>query len=195
MKIRKATISRKTTETDIFLSLEIDGSGESEISSGVGFFDHMLTSFTKHSRINLKLKCAGDLDVDDHHTVEDCAIALGQAFDQGLGDKKGCMRFGSAYAPLDEALVRAVVDLSGRPFASVNLKFNNPSIGAMTAQNLSHAIESFALSARITVHIDVIRGENDHHIAEAAFKALAIAMRQAVQKSGGDVVPSTKGVL
>ncbi|MBN2343690.1 MAG: imidazoleglycerol-phosphate dehydratase HisB [Deltaproteobacteria bacterium] len=196
MSDRIATIKRKTLETDILLELNLDGTGVAEILTGVGFFDHMLTSLSKHSKIDISLRCNGDLDVDDHHTVEDCAIALGQAFDKAVGDKRGIVRFGHAYAPLDEALARAVVDLSGRPNAHISLLLDDGMIGNLKIENLAHAFESFAMHAKITLHVDVLRGLNSHHKAEAAFKALALALRAAVMKSdSNDAVPSTKGVL
>ncbi len=194
MRARRARIDRVTKETRIRLSLVIDGRGEGRVDTGIPFFDHMLTLFAKHAVVDLELRCRGDLEVDAHHTVEDCAICLGQALDQALGDKKGIVRFGHAYAPLDEALARAVVDLSGRPAAVVNLGLQTAKIGQIASQNLSHAIESIAAAARITIHVDVIRGENDHHRAEAAYKALALALRAAIRVTG-DSVPSTKGVL
>lgn len=194
MTIREARFARKTLETDIEIVLALDGQGTADVQTGIGFFDHMLTALTRHSGMSLVLRCTGDLHVDDHHTVEDCAICLGQAFDKALGDKRGIVRFGDAYAPLDEALARAVVDLSGRPCAVVNLGLEGVSLGQMSAQNLTHVIESFAAAARITVHVDVLRGINDHHRAEAAYKALALALRQAITQVGGDI-PSTKGAL
>ena len=193
---RQSEVNRKTLETDIALKLNIDGAGAAEVHTGVGFLDHMLSSLTKHAGMDLSLECTGDLEVDDHHTAEDCAIALGQAFDKALGDKKGIFRFGHAYAPLDEALARVVVDLSGRPYASVTLGLPDSAIGNMKTENLTHVFESFAMSAKITLHVDVLRGENSHHKAEAAFKALALALRIAVaRRDNSDDVPSTKGVL
>ncbi len=155
MRARRARIDRVTKETRIRLSLVIDGRGEGRVDTGIPFFDHMLTLFAKHAVVDLELRCRGDLEVDAHHTVEDCAICLGQALDQALGDKKGIVRFGHAYAPLDEALARAVVDLSGRPAAVVNLGLQTAKIGQIASQNLSHAIESIAAAARITIHVDV----------------------------------------
>ncbi|MBN2804636.1 MAG: imidazoleglycerol-phosphate dehydratase HisB [Deltaproteobacteria bacterium] len=191
---RITSLERKTAETDIKLSLNIDGTGKSEISTGVGFFDHMLTALSKHSKMDISLTCKGDLHIDDHHTVEDCSIVLGQAFDTALGDKRGITRFASAYAPLDEAVARAVIDLSGRPYCVTALQLENSLIGDVQSQNLEHAIESFALNAKITVHVEVLYGSNDHHKAEAAFKALAIAIKNAVSITGSDI-PSTKGVI
>jgi imidazoleglycerol phosphate dehydratase HisB len=191
---RTATVERRTKETSIDLTLELDGSGGSEISTGLGFLDHMLTSLTFHARWDLSLRCDGDVIVDDHHTVEDCALALGAAVDQALGNRKGVRRFGSAYAPLDEALARAVVDLSGRPWPEVDLGLKREAIGAVACENLVHFFNSLALAGRLCLHVDVLRGTNDHHRAEAAFKATALALRAAVQLDGS-AIPSTKGVL
>ncbi len=195
MKQRKARVERKTSETDIRLSLNLDGAGQAKISTGIGFLDHLLSAFAKHSRFDIELECVGDLAVDDHHTAEDCAICLGRAIAEALGERRGIARFGSAYAPLDEALARAVVDLSGRPFAVANLGLERGKIGELSTENVSHVIASLATSCRATVHVDLIRGENDHHKAEAAFKALALALRDGVALDGGEQVPSTKGVL
>jgi imidazoleglycerol-phosphate dehydratase len=196
MTERKSEIKRKTLETDIDLTLNIDGAGQAEVQTGIGFLDHMLGSLAKHSGMDLMLQCRGDLEVDDHHTAEDCAIALGQAFEKALGDKKGICRFGDAVAPLDEALARVVVDLSGRPYSKVMLTLPEGMIGHLKNENLTHVFESFAMSAKITLHVDVLRGENSHHKAEAAFKALALALRAAVRRrEDSNDVPSTKGVL
>jgi len=192
---RQATIVRETAETRIRVELTLEGDGKAEVSTGLGFLDHMLTALARHSRVDLALTCAGDLGVDDHHTAEDCALALGAAIDEALGDRSGVGRFGWAYAPLDEALARAVVDLSGRPYAEVELGLSQVRLGALSAQNAEHVIRSLAVAARATIHVDVLRGRNDHHRAEAAFKALALALRQAVARDGGSGVPSTKGVL
>lgn len=194
LKPRRATVERKTKETDISLSVNIDGSGVSEISTGVGFLDHMLTALSKHGRMDLTLSCKGDLHVDDHHSVEDCGIVLGQAVKAALGDLRGITRYGYAYAPLDESLSRAVVDISGRPFADVNLNLQRERIGNLSCEMLPHFLSSFATSAAITLHVDVLKGENDHHRAESAFKALALALRTAFKREGTDI-PSTKGVL
>ncbi|MBA2665217.1 MAG: imidazoleglycerol-phosphate dehydratase HisB [Bradymonadaceae bacterium] len=195
MKERIAQVERKTLETQIELRLNLDGLGTVDIDTGIGFLNHMLTALARHAHFDLQLRCQGDLHVDDHHTAEDCAIVLGQALDEALGDRRGIHRFGSAYAPLDEALARAVVDFSGRPWAQVDLGFKREAIGSIACENISHVFTSFAMNARAAVHIDVRRGENDHHRAEAAFKALALALRYAVARDGHDGVPSTKGVL
>ena len=195
MTSRSATVGRKTKETDIALTLDIDGSGKADVATGIGFLDHMLATLAKHARFDLTLKCQGDLHIDDHHTAEDCALALGAALDEALGDRAGIGRFGSAYAPLDEALARAVIDLSGRPYAYVRLGLRSERLGGLACENVGHVLRSLAIAARATLHVDLLRGENDHHRAEAAFKATALALRQAVAKGGGDDVPSTKGVL
>ncbi|MFT5287450.1 MAG: imidazoleglycerol-phosphate dehydratase [Planctomycetota bacterium] len=192
---RQATVKRETKETRIELTLNIDGVGASEISTGIGFLDHMLGSLAKHAHFDLKLQCDGDLEIDDHHTAEDCALSLGQAFDQALGERKGITRFGSAFAPLDEALARAVVDFSGRPYSDIALGFRREQIGTIATENLTHVMQSFATAARITLHVDVLKGENDHHRAEAAFKAMALALRIACRTDGTNSVPSTKGIL
>lgn len=193
--MRRAEVSRTTTETSIELQLNLDGKGEADIDTGIGFLDHMLISLTKHARFNLKLRCKGDLEVDDHHTAEDCALALGEALDQALDDRRGIVRFAHAYAPLDEALARVVVDLSGRPCAVVDLGLTREFLGGLSTENIGHVFTSLAMASRTALHVDVIRGDNDHHRAEAAFKAAALALRQAVARDGSDQVPSTKGVL
>ncbi|MEM9083415.1 MAG: imidazoleglycerol-phosphate dehydratase HisB [Planctomycetota bacterium] len=191
---RSATIARATKETDISGSVTIDGTGASQIETGIGFLDHMLTALSKHSEMDIVLRCKGDLHIDDHHTSEDCALALGKAIDEALGDRAGITRFGSSYAPLDESLARVVVDFSGRAHATVELCFTRAMVGTIATENLTHFFESLASAARMTLHVDLIRGSNDHHKAEAAFKALALSLKAAVKRTGGDV-PSTKGVL
>ena len=195
MSTRTATVTRATRETSTQLSLTVDGTGKTTIKTGIGFLDHMLDALGRHARLDLKLTCEGDLQVDDHHTAEDCALALGEALDRALGERRGISRFGWALAPLDEALARAVVDLSGRPFADVALDLKREAIGGLACENVGHFLRSFATAARLTLHVDVLKGENDHHRAEAAFKATALALRQAVALSGFDDVPSTKGTL
>ncbi len=195
MTNRRAQVERNTRETSISASLDLDGSGEAEISTGIGFLDHLLSALAKHSRIDLSLSCSGDLDVDDHHTAEDCGLAVGQALDQALAGRAGIRRFGSAHAPLDEALARAVIDISGRPFADVNLGLRRESLGDLSCENVAHVLASLAVAAKITLHVDILKGENDHHKAEAAFKAAALALREAVTISGSGDVPSTKGVI
>lgn len=193
---RTAAVERRTRETAIELTLVLDGRGDVDVGTGIGFLDHLLGTLAFHARWDLRLRCQGDLHVDDHHSAEDCGLALGEAVDRALGARGGIARFGSAYAPLDEALARAVVDLSGRPFAEVELGLSRPMIGTLAAENVGHVLRSFATAARATVHVDVLRGANDHHRAEAAFKALALALRAALRIDGGPrAVPSTKGVL
>jgi imidazoleglycerol phosphate dehydratase HisB len=192
---RKASVSRETRETKIELALRLDGEGRSSVTTGVGFLDHLLATLALHARFDLDLSCQGDLQVDDHHTAEDCALALGEALDRALGTRAEIARFGWAFAPLDEALARAVVDLSGRPFARVVLDLERDRLGGLACENVGHILSSLAAAARLTLHVDVLEGDNDHHRAEAAFKALALALRQAVALDGGAGVPSTKGSL
>lgn len=193
---RGSRIERKTRETSIEASIELDGRGEGSINTGLGFLDHMLGAVALHGRIDLSLACEGDLAVDDHHTVEDTAIVVGALVDRALGDRMGIVRFAHAYAPLDEALARVVVDFSGRPSSVVDLGLGREMLGGVACENLVHWFASFATAARCALHVDVLRGENDHHKAEAAFKAFALALRAAVAidpRPAG--VPSTKGVL
>ncbi len=194
MSPRKTEVTRKTNETNIQLALDLDGSGKAEVSTGIGFLDHLVTSLARHARFDLALKCQGDLQVDDHHTAEDCALVLGTALDRIIGERSGIARFGWAYAPLDEALARCAIDLSGRPFPVVVLGLKREAVGGLSCENVPHFLSSFAVTARCNLHVDVLRGQNDHHRAEAAFKAVALALRAAVCKDG-DGVPSTKGVL
>ena len=193
MTTRQATIERATKETAIKATLSL-APGHVNISTGIGFLDHLLTALATHARLSLDLSAKGDLHIDDHHTTEDCAIVLGKAIDAALADRRGIARFGFAYAPLDESLARAVVDLSGRASAVVQLDLRRPMLGALACENISHFVHTLAVNARAAIHLDVLRGENDHHKAEAAFKALALALRQAIAIEG-DSVPSTKGVL
>ena len=195
--MRKAEIVRKTGETDITLSLDIDGKGESEISSGVGFLDHMLTLFSRHGRFDLTLKCKGDTYVDDHHSTEDIAIALGSAFRKALGDKRGIKRYGDIILPMDEALILASVDISGRSYLRFTSDFQTEKIGTFDVELLEDFFTSFSENAGITLHIRQLDGRNSHHIAEAMFKAVARAMRKAVEidEKAKDEIPSTKGVL
>lgn len=195
MTARSATITRRTRETDITATLVLDGTGQIDITTGIGFLDHLLTALALHAGFDLSLQAKGDLEIDDHHTAEDCALVLGTALDQALGERRGITRFGSAYAPLDEALARAVVDFSGRPFARIDLGLRRERIGELSCENIPHVLSSLAIAARMTLHLDLLAGENDHHRAEAAFKALALALRVATARNGRDVVPSTKGAL
>jgi imidazoleglycerol-phosphate dehydratase len=192
---RTAAAERATRETTVHAQLDLDGSGKTTIRTGIGFLDHLLDALGRHARFDLTLECRGDLQVDDHHTAEDCALVLGEALDRALGERRGVERFGWAYAPLDEALALAVVDLSGRPFADVKLDLRREVIGGLACENVAHVLRSLATAARLTLHVDVLKGENDHHKAEAAFKAVALALRQAVARAPFDDVPSTKGML
>ena len=189
------TIERITNETRVVVELSLSGTGQSRINTGIGFFDHLLSSLARHARFDLDVRCDGDLVVDDHHTVEDVALALGHAFDRALGGRIGINRFGDAVVPLDEALARVAIDLSGRPFADINLGLRRETIGTLATENIAHFLRSLASTARMALHVDVLKGENDHHRAEAAFKATAVALKKAVAPSGFADVPSTKGVL
>ncbi|ORX58864.1 IGPD-domain-containing protein [Hesseltinella vesiculosa] len=194
---RVANVERITNETKIGLTLNMDSLGAQQIAidTGIGFLDHMYHALAKHAGWSLTLNCKGDLHIDDHHTAEDTAIALGMAFKQALGTPKGIKRFGTAYCPLDEALARSVVDISGRPYADINLDLRREMVGTLSTEMIPHVLQSFAFGAGITLHVDVLKGKNDHHRAEAAFKSLAVAIRQAVERTGTNDVPSTKGVL
>lgn len=193
---RTARVERKTNETAINVELGLDAGPQYQVETGLGFLDHMLCALAQHGRFKLTLQCEGDLVVDDHHTVEDCALALGRAFDDALGDRKGIVRFAHAYAPLDEALARAVVDLSGRPAPVIDLGLSRETIGDLAAENVTHFFESLAVACRCALHVDVLRGKNDHHRVEAAFKAVALALRAATRLADDrESVPSTKGVL
>jgi imidazoleglycerol-phosphate dehydratase len=195
---RKASIHRKTRETDIRCELQIPPPGREstcKVETGVGFLDHMLEAFSRHGGFDLELTCAGDLHIDQHHTVEDVGIALGQAFSTALGDMRGIERFGLMECPLDEALVKVVIDISGRPFLHYGVAFRRPSIGALDSSLLREFFGGFVLHAKWTIHAEALRGENDHHVAEALFKAFARAARQAVRETGLQSIPSTKGVL
>lgn len=191
---RTATLQRATRETDVAVSVLLDGAGRANVRTGVGFLDHMAGALAFHARMDLDLTCSGDVHVDDHHTAEDCAIVLGRAIDEALGAREGIRRFGSAYAPLDEALARAVVDLSGRGFCRAQLHLHRERVGDLSCENVPHFFWSLATAMRATLHLDVLAGENDHHRVEASFKALALALRQAVEVVG-EAVPSTKGAL
>jgi imidazoleglycerol phosphate dehydratase HisB/histidinol-phosphate/aromatic aminotransferase/cobyric acid decarboxylase-like protein len=188
------TTKRETKETRIELELDLYGTGQAQIETGIGFLDHMLTALVFHSKMNLRLKCVGDLQVDDHHTSEDCAIALGQALDRALGNRTGIRRFGFAYAPLDESLARTVLDLSARPWPEIHLHLQREQIGQWACENIVHFFQSLAMTLRCSLHLDVLRGSNDHHRVEAAFKSLALALRQAVTRTDFGI-PSTKGTL
>ncbi len=195
--MRTGTITRKTSETAIAVEVDLDGTGAYEVSTGIGFLDHMIEQFSRHSLIDVKLKVAGDLHVDQHHTTEDSAIALGQAIAQALGDKAGIGRYGTAYSPMDEALARVSLDISGRPWLVWKAGFRQPRLGEMDTELFEHWFQSMAQAVGITLHIELLYGQNNHHIIEGIFKGFARAMRQAVEldpRKGG-AVPSTKGQL
>lgn len=193
---RRSEVHRRTAETDIRVALSLDGGGHSKIETGVGFFDHMLTLFARHGLFDLEVVCQGDLHVDDHHSVEDVGLCLGQAFLQSLGDKKGIARYGEATVPMDESLCRAVVDLSGRFYLAYEVPIERNRVGAFSTEMAEHFWRSFAVEARMNLHIDLIRGSNAHHILEASFKATARALRRATEiDSRIEGVLSTKGVL
>lgn len=194
---RTAQVSRKTAETDIAVSINLDGTGAAQLDSGIGFFDHMLDQIARHGLIDLNVRCKGDLHIDGHHTVEDIGIALGQATAQAVGDKKGIYRYGHAYVPLDEALSRVVVDFSGRPGLVFNIPFTSGMVGALDTQLVQEFFQGFVNHAGVTLHIDNLRGINAHHQCETAFKAFGRALRRALAhdpRSAG-VIPSTKGCL
>lgn len=192
---RTATVTRSTRETTVTVSVDLDGSGETNISTGVGMFDHLLTSFGHHSMIDVDIAMEGDLEVDDHHTIEDTMLSLGEALDMALGDRAGIVRFGDARIPMDEAIAQCAIDLGGRPYAVIDVAFRSDRIGALSTQMVEHGIEAFSRTAKATIHIDA-RGRNDHHIAEAMFKALARATRAAADRDTRRTgVASTKGVL
>jgi imidazoleglycerol-phosphate dehydratase len=195
--MRAATIERKTRETDIFVALELDGAGEYDIETGIGFFDHMLGAFAKHAAFDLKIRAEGDLDVDMHHTVEDVGIVIGQAMAQALGDCAGIRRFGHAYVPMDEALSRASVDISKRPYLVWRVEFVRPRIGEMDTELFKEWFHALAMNAGLCLHVDSLYGANTHHIVESCFKATARAIRAAVEIDPRAEVaaPSTKGVL
>lgn len=194
---RQATLHRVTSETDIAITLNLDGSGTARIETGIGFFDHMLTALAKHALFDLDVRVQGDLHIDGHHTVEDTGIALGQALRQALGEKRGVRRFGHAVVPLDEALCEAVVDLSGRPFLTFDAHFDRDRLGTLDTELVEEFFRAFAMSAMLTLHLNQKAGRNCHHIAEAAFKALARALRMACEPDPRalEAIPSTKGVL
>ena len=195
--MRTAEINRKTNETDIRLSLNLDGSGKSEINTGVGFLDHMLTLFARHGRFDLKLNCDGDTYVDDHHSVEDIGIALGQAFGQALGDKRGIVRYGSFILPMDETLILTAVDISGRSYLNYDLHIPTEKVGTFDTELAEEFFLGFVRNANLTLHIKQLEGKNSHHIIEGTFKSFGRTMKQAVaiDEAFRDEIPSTKGVL
>ena len=195
--MRTSDISRVTAETDIRLSLDLDGSGAGEIDTGVGFLDHMLTLFARHARFDLYVKAKGDVYVDDHHTVEDVGIVLGQAFAEAVGDKKGICRYGNCILPMDEALILCAVDISGRDYLGYSLEIPTEKVGTFDTELTEEFWISFVRNARVTLHLQQLAGKNSHHIIEGAFKAAARALRQAVSIDAAyaDEIPSTKGLL
>jgi imidazoleglycerol-phosphate dehydratase len=195
--MRTATLTRTTAETDISVAVSLDGTGVAQIDTGVGFFDHMLDQLARHSLIDLALRAKGDRHIDDHHTVEDCGIALGQALARALADKRGIRRYGACHLPMDDAQVRVALDLSGRPFLVWNLAFPTQKIGSFDTELVREFFQALSTHGGITLHVDLIHGVNSHHIAEAAFKALAQALRAAVEidPRKADAIPSTKGML
>ena len=190
---RNAILSRKTSETDINIKLNLDGTGKYNISTGVNFFNHMLESFSKHSMLDLDIQATGDIEIDDHHTIEDVGILLGEAFNDAIGDKKGIRRMAHAIVPMDESVATVAIDISGRSYCNMNLNFKNEKIGDMTADVVIHFFESFASSANLNIY-GTVEGANDHHKCEAIFKAFAKAVKDAI-KIEHDQIPSTKGVL
>ncbi|GAB4528517.1 MAG: imidazoleglycerol-phosphate dehydratase HisB [Amphiplicatus sp.] len=195
--MRAATIERKTRETEIFVALEIDGTGEYDIETGIGFFDHMLAAFAKHAGLDLKVRAEGDLHVDMHHTVEDTGIVIGQALAKALGDCAGIRRFGAAYIPMDETLSRAAVDVSKRPYLVWKVALPRPKIGEMDTELFKEWFHALAMNGGLTLHVENLYGENTHHIVESCFKATARALREAaeIDPRADNAPPSTKGVL
>lgn len=194
MAQRTAKLDRKTSETDITVDLNVDGIGSYDISTGVGFLDHMLAHLSKHSGINLTVEATGDIHIDDHHTVEDVGISIGQCFEKALGEKRGIARYGSSSVPMEDALANVAIDLSGRPFCVYNVNYPSPKIGTFDVELIEEFMRAFTNSSRINLHINVPYGTNSHHIAEAIFKALGQSLGKAVCIKG-DQIPSTKGIL
>jgi len=195
--MREAKIARKTNETEIRVSVNLDGTGQRKIATGIGFFDHMLDQLARHSLIDMEIEARGDLHIDDHHTVEDVGIALGQAIREALGDKKGIRRYASSDLPMDGTLTRVALDVSGRPFLVFKVEFTRDKIGTFDTELVREWFQAFAMNSGITLHVETPYGDNNHHIAESAFKALARALRDAVEidPRASDRVPSTKGTL
>ncbi|MCV6595082.1 MAG: imidazoleglycerol-phosphate dehydratase HisB [Silicimonas sp.] len=195
--MRSATITRQTAETEISVDINLDGTGVYDNQTGVGFFDHMLDQLARHSLIDMTIRAKGDLHIDDHHTVEDTGIALGQALVAALGDKRGIRRYGSCLLPMDDALVRCALDLSARPFLIWNMDLPTPKIGTFDSELVREFFQALSTHGGITLHIDALHGVNSHHMAEAAFKSVARALREAVEPDPrkGDAIPSTKGAL
>ena len=195
--MRQATITRETTETSVEVTLDLDGTGRSDVTTGVGFFDHMLDQVARHAMVDLTVRTTGDTHIDDHHTVEDTGIAMGQALRQALGDKAGIRRYGECSLPMDDTLVRAALDLSGRPWLGWNVAMTAPQIARFDTELVREFFQALSVHGGVTLHVDLIRGVNSHHIAEATFKAVSRALRMAVEPDAraGDRVPSTKGSL
>ena len=195
--MRKASLDRKTTETQIAVSINLDGTGAYDVRSGVGFLDHMLELLSRHSLIDIKLRAKGDTHIDFHHTTEDSGIALGQAFAKALGDRKGIRRYADCYLPMDEALTRAAIDVSGRPYLIWKVEFSRPKIGEFDTELVREWFQAFAMNAGVTLHVQTLYGDNCHHIAESCFKALARVLRGAIEidPRQKDRIPSTKGSL
>ena len=195
--LRTATVTRETNETRIEVRVDLDGTGRSESVTGIGFFDHMIDQLARHALIDITLSCDGDRHIDDHHSVEDCGIALGQALREALGEKRGIRRYGSFHLAMDDTLVRAALDLSGRPYLVWNLPFPADKIGTFDTELVREFFQALSTHAGMTLHVDLLHGLNAHHIAEAAFKAVARALREAVEPDPrlGDALPSTKGAL
>ena len=193
--MRTATVIRQTSETAIRVELDLDGSGQAEVSTGVGMLDHMLHQLARHGALDLKVAASGDIHVDAHHTTEDVAIALGRALNEALGERRGIARFADRTVPLDEALIQVALDLSGRPYAVIALDFPAPMIGQLPASMAKHVLETIAFEGRLALHVRQLAGENEHHILEATFKALARALRDAVRVVEDADAPSTKGTL
>lgn len=195
--MRTATIRRDTSETKVAVTVNLDGTGVYDVKTGVGFFDHMLEQLSRHGLIDLHVRCDGDLHIDAHHTVEDTALAIGSAVAQALGDKRGIRRYGDALSPMDETLTRVALDISGRPWLVWRARFSQARLGEMDTEMFQHFFHSFAQNAGITLHIETLYGDNNHHIAESMFKGLARALRTAVEIDArkADAIPSTKGIL
>ncbi len=195
--MRKASITRRTAETAISVEIDLDGTGRYDNRTGVGFFDHMLDQLARHALIDMTVRAEGDLHIDDHHTVEDTGIALGRALAEALGDKRGIRRYGACLLPMDDALLRAALDLSGRPFLVWNVDLPTSKIGSFDTELVREFFTAFAMNGGITLHVERLAGVNSHHIAEAAFKAVARALREAVETDPrkADAIPSTKGAL
>ena len=195
--MRKSAVARKTKETDVEVAVDLDGSGASSVETGIGFLDHMLDLLARHSRIDIAVKARGDLHIDQHHTTEDVGIALGQAVKQALGEMKGITRYADVHVPMDEALTRVAIDISGRPFLVFKAAFTRPKVGTFDTELVNEWFQAFAINAGVTLHVETLYGSNDHHIAESCFKGLARALRTAVaiDARAKDEVPSTKGAL